>query len=150
MAFLVVWLEVSRWGDVLVYMGWCGAVRPEERELYLHEDDVCAGFSEGDGDGCAYTSGCACNEGGLPFEGEEGCSSHVGCCGLGESCSHQSEVASVVFVWMSQLQFHDVLNFKFPSCVTPRDHMVIQEKSIRISTHDSSSTDNMRLRCRTS
>lgn len=38
---------------------------------YLDENDVCAGLGEGDGDGCAYASGCARDEGGLAFEGEE-------------------------------------------------------------------------------
>lgn len=47
--------------------------------LYLDEDDVCAGFSEGDGNGCANAPCCAGYEGSLPFKGEESLSScHCG------------------------------------------------------------------------
>lgn len=38
---------------------------------YLDEDDVCAGFSEGDGDGGANASCCACYESSLPFKGKK-------------------------------------------------------------------------------
>lgn len=48
---------------------------------YLYEDDVCAGFSEGNGDRCANASCCAGDESSLPFEGEESlCSCHCDEC----------------------------------------------------------------------
>lgn len=45
--------------------------------MYLDENDVGAGFSEGNGDGCAYASRRTCYESGLPFEREESGGSHV-------------------------------------------------------------------------
>lgn len=39
--------------------------------MYLDEDNVCAGFGEGDGDGLADATGAACDEGGMAFKGEE-------------------------------------------------------------------------------
>lgn len=46
--------------------------------LYLDENEVCAGFCQGDGDGLADASGSARQKGGLSLEGEEsvGSSSH--------------------------------------------------------------------------
>lgn len=39
--------------------------------IYLHEEDVCAGFCEGNGHCLADSSCAACYEGGLALEGEE-------------------------------------------------------------------------------
>lgn len=43
----------------------------ERLRTYLDEDDVCAGFGEANGDGCADASGATGDEGGLALEGEE-------------------------------------------------------------------------------
>lgn len=45
--------------------------------LYLDENEVGAGFSEGYGDRCAYASRRTCNESSLPFKREERGGSHV-------------------------------------------------------------------------
>lgn len=63
-------MVVSEW--VCVYVRVVVVVVWDESECcYLDKDDVCAGFSEGNGHCCAYASGCACDEGGLSLEGEE-------------------------------------------------------------------------------
>lgn len=68
--------------------------------FYLNEDDVCAGFSEGNGDRCSNASCCAGDESSLPFEGEESlCSCHCDEClgerGMSKVFSLRSSVSEV-------------------------------------------------------
>jgi hypothetical protein len=48
-----------------VWYVWIAGVR------YLDEENVCAGFGEGERHGLADSSGAACYQGGLALEGEE-------------------------------------------------------------------------------
>lgn len=46
-------------------------------DMYLDEDDVCAGFCEGDCASLANAPGCACYEGSLPIERKESVGGHL-------------------------------------------------------------------------
>lgn len=64
-ASLVSVLESSRWGVLVDSRGWL--VGP----THLDEQDVSAGFGEGDGDGLADAARAARHGGGVALEGEE-------------------------------------------------------------------------------
>lgn len=65
MACLVDWFDVSRWGMLDFVCLTKGLGR-----CYLDEDDVCAGFGEGDGDGLADATRTACDEGSVALKRE--------------------------------------------------------------------------------
>lgn len=63
MASLVAVTIVSRW-KVLA------TLYSEKREIYLNQDDVCAGFGEASGYSLTDASSSAGDKGGVAFEGE--------------------------------------------------------------------------------